>query len=277
MWRILLLSSLFAWVACNEAPPEEWVAEPPTLSADTDYDPLFFNSDAERAQALRLKQFRPLRQPIKDSAAFVQQLLETYRPQATTAAARLHRMDRQALFGREDSIWVIDVRWPAGDVARHRQFFFNEKAQLLQQSTAQKWGFYFLLKEAAPFLVLLNAPPGGEGHHQIMRGTEETLIDIFNPLTDPPLPTFDALPNAFINQPQELELLVIDENQDGWNDLLFVGERLQLEDGSDKVYTLDKPFQKEPIRWVFLYHPVKQQFLAAENYWETQPILRTLD
>lgn len=277
MWRLLLLSGLLVLFACNTPRTEEWVADPPSLVASVDYDPLFFENDAERSQALRRKPFGPLLKTVTDSAALLQELLETYRPQTTTESARLNRMERQALFGREDSIWLLDLSWPAADCARHRQFVFNGEGQLLLQSTAQKWGFYFLLEAAPPFLVLLDAPCGGEGHHQIMRGTEEGLIDIFNPLIDPPLPTFDALPNAFINKPHELELLVVDENQDGWNDLLFVGERLQLENAEEQRYSETKPLRKEQLRWVFLYHPVKQQFLAVENYWETQPILLDAD
>lgn len=266
MWRIFLGIALLALGACSSNSGEEWVAEPPSLKGEVDFDPLFFNSDAERTLARKQKRFAPLLAAVTDSSAFLRKLIQTYRPQTTTQAASLHRMEKQALFGRSDSIWVLDVRWPAGSCSRHRQFIFSGKAQLLEQTTAQTWSFYYLLNGELPFLVMHDAPCGGEGTHQILRGTEAGLMDVFNPLTNTTLFTVDALPNASINEPSELKLLIADENQDGWNDVLFLGERLHLEDPQGAVYTLEKPYRREELRWVFLYHPVKQQFLAAENY-----------
>ncbi|MBU4511747.1 hypothetical protein KKD19_00680, partial [Patescibacteria group bacterium] len=110
----------------------------------------------------------------------------------------------------------------------------------------------------------------------------DTLENVYEGYYDYSVKTYDAHDDNIIYEPNELTLKIEDFNNDGYNDISFYGKIVLIQgltkdgiwfdseiiNGKEAVYSVDNPFKKIPIEFIFLYDKISEHFKAKENYSE---------
>lgn len=162
------------------------------------------------------------------------------------------------------------------------QLLFSMNGNLLEKLGSQRFELLEIFPNQAPFLLSVFATASGNGSHLIYKITADTLENIYdsNPGYEWNFQTFDACADNKVFEPNELTVSVRDNNQDGYNDLVFNGKIVLIQgqtkqghwydgeiiNGKQIIYSVENPFKKIPIELVFLYNSKTMRFEAKEDY-----------
>ena len=124
--------------------------------------------------------------------------------------------------------------------------------------------------------MTVTATAKGNGGHEIYRISADTLQNVYEGYFDYDIQTYDAHGDLSVFEPHELNIGFTDENKDGFNDIVFTGQKLMLgkytkdslwydvENG--KPFTTENPADKISIKYIFLYDKQTEHFRAKQKY-----------
>lgn len=154
----------------------------------------------------------------------------------------------------------------------------THEGKFLQKLFINGLKFLDIFNKQNPFLLTMKKTTKGNGGHILYKISEDKLeyvLDAYN--TEPR--TFDAHQDSSIYEPNELNLVVKDYNNDGYNDIAFKGKIVYIQGQNDKglwydfeviknevvYYSIDNPFKKTPIEYLYFYDKETGHFTALEN------------
>ena len=124
--------------------------------------------------------------------------------------------------------------------------------------------------------MIVIATAKGNGGHEIYKISADTLENVYEGYYDYDVPTYDAHEDQSINEPFELNIAFKDENKDGFNDIVFTGQKLMLgkytKDSSwydvenGKPFSIENPAERISIKYIFLYDKQTGYFKAKEKF-----------
>lgn len=126
--------------------------------------------------------------------------------------------------------------------------------------------------------MIVIATAKGNGGHEIYKISADTLENVYEGYYDYDVQTYDAHEDQSINEPFELNIAFKDENKDGFNDIVFTGQKLMLgkytKDSSwydvenGKSFSIENPAERISIKYIFLYDKQTGHFKAKENIYK---------
>jgi hypothetical protein len=157
------------------------------------------------------------------------------------------------------------------------QFLFRPDGKLVETLYALRFELIRIFPDQKPFLLTVTSTARGNGGHQLYKISSDTLENIYEGYTDYEVQTYDAEEDEYVFEPNELKLSAHDINKDGFNDLVFSGKIVLIQGLTkdsiwyDGEYSIDNPFNKLPIRYVFLYDKRSRHFRESKKYSRGNP------
>jgi hypothetical protein len=168
---------------------------------------------------------------------------------------------------------------------------FPYKYQLILSSTGKpvkslaglRYELVGIFKNENPFLLTVTSTSKGNGGHQLYKISADSLENVLDDAFDSLLiQTYDAHDDKKVYEPNELVLKIKDFNKDGFNDISFHGEIVytqaqtvsgdwvdtEIRNGKTIAYSIDHPYKKVPVEFIFLYDTPTGHFKPKENYIE---------
>ncbi len=227
---------------------------------------------------------------IKDTAKFIADLRQVFRlaldesPEQKANQA-ITAFQKVKIYGSDNDYFFIEYDYKVGSGAAFPykyQLLLTTKGQLVRTLRGQRHEFVEIFKNQNPFLMAVNATSKGNGGHELYKISADTLENVYEGYFDHDLRTYDAHEDNAIYEPNELILKVNDFNNDGFNDMSFKGKIVYIQgqtnngewidketiNGKEVSYSIDNPFKKIPVEFVFLYDKQTGHFKAKENYKE---------
>lgn len=160
------------------------------------------------------------------------------------------------------------------------QFLFDTQGHLIKSFHALRFELVEIFQYQNPFLLILTSTYRGNGGHEIYKISSDTLENIYNGYKNYSIKTYDSYEDSKIYSPNELKLQIKDYDSDGFNDLLFTGELIliqgladngnlydtEVRNGKNVEFSVENPFKKIPIQYVFLYNKKSGHFEAKDDY-----------
>ncbi|GAB3518014.1 hypothetical protein [Emticicia fontis] len=225
---------------------------------------------------------------IKDTAQFIAELRETfdlkvYESPIQTAREKITAFKKVKIYGSEKDFILIEYYWGAGATVEYPwayQFILTTDGKLLKLLSKERYEFVKILPNQLPFLLTVTATARGNGGHQLYKVSADTLENVYEGYYAYKVKTYDAEEDSWVYEPNELKLKIKDFNKDGFNDISFHGNRVFIEgvtkegrwfdveiiNGKTVRYSVDHPFRKIPVEFIFLYDNQTGHFKAKEDY-----------
>ncbi|MGH1517681.1 hypothetical protein [Chryseobacterium sp. JK1] len=227
---------------------------------------------------------------IKDSAKFITNLrgafdLKISESPVQQEGEKITAFKKVKINGSNQDYYFIEYDWKAGSTAEYPwkyQLILTKEGKLVKTLEAQRYEFVSIFPKENPFLLATIVTGQGNGGHDIYKVTADTLENVYEGYYDYDLRTYDAHEDSKIYEPNELKLTVKDFNNDGFNDFAFSGKIVLIQgltpqgdwydaetiNGKEVNYSVDHPFKKIPVEYIFLYDKKTGHFKEKENYTE---------
>jgi len=227
---------------------------------------------------------------IKDTTKFIDDLrqifgLEVDESTSQTANEKISIYKKVNIYGSKYDYIFIEYDYGDGSMAAYPwkyQLLLTTDGEIVNYLAGQRFEFVTIFQNQSPFLLALTATAKGNGGHELYKISNDTLESVYEGYYDYGVPTYDSHEDNRIYQPNELTLKVKDFNNDGVNDISFNGKILLIQgqnkngdwfdsetiNGKTVTYSVDNPFKKIPVEFVFLYDKQTGHFKAKENYTE---------
>lgn len=186
------------------------------------------------------------------------------------------------LNGSNKDYFFIEYDYGVGSGASYPwkyQLILTKDGKHLKTLSAQRFEFVEIFKNENPFLMTVIATDKGNGGHEFYKISADTLQNVYEGYFNYSVKTYDAHQDNKIYEPNELKLNVKDFNRDGLNDISFNGKIVLIQgvkyghwydgetiNGKKITYSVENPYKKIPIEFIFLYDKHTGQFKAKENY-----------
>ena len=228
---------------------------------------------------------------IKDTSRFIHDLRQSFNLKVHESPVqkkneKITSFKKVKLYGSEKDFIFIEYDWNVGSMADYPwryQLLMTTDGKLIKSLNGLRFEFVKIFPQQNPFLLILIASAQGNGGHEIYTISSDSLENIYEGYFDYTVQTYDAHHDNSIYEPEELILKIKDYNNDGMNDIAFVGTKLiiqgqtkngewfdreTLKNGKTITYSAKNPFKKIPIEFVFFYDKKSEHFIAKENYGE---------
>ncbi|UKB82137.1 hypothetical protein LF887_14095 [Chryseobacterium sp. MEBOG06] len=227
---------------------------------------------------------------IKDSSKFITNLRQTFNliiheSPAQQEGEKITAFKKVKINGSDENYYFIEYNWKVGSTGEcpwKYQLIVAEDGRLVKRLAAQRYEFLSILPNENPFLLTTIVTGKGNGGHELYRVTADSLENVYEGYYDYKLRTYDAHEDSKVYEPNELKLLIKDFNKDGLNDIAFTGKIVLIQghtpqgdwydteviNGKQVKYSVDHPFKKIPVEYIFLYDKKTKHFKAKEDYKE---------
>ena len=207
---------------------------------------------------------------IKDTVAFITELLEAFQLELeftdfNTNDQRITAYDKVELKDATQSLFLIEYSFPEGATVLSPwkyQCFLTENGEPLKVLRAQRFEYLQINANENPYLLTLTTTGHGNGDHQVYRMKNDALENVLGGFQDYFPRTYDSH-GVLVNEPNEFELSIIDDNDDGFNDIVFKG-------------FIRNASESTTVNFIFLYHQETQFFIEKENYYDKYLYLDSL-
>ena len=225
---------------------------------------------------------------IKDTSTFIADLrltfgLEVHESPVQKENEKITTFKKVKLYGSDKEFIFIEYDWNVGSMAEFPwkyQLLLTTEGKLVKSLSGQRFDFVSIFPNQNSFLMIVMATAKGNGGHEIYRISADTLQNIYKGYFDYEVQTYDAHQDNKVYETNELTLKVKDFNNDGFNDISFNGKIVLIQgqtkngvwfdtetiNGKEVTYSVDNPFKKIPVEFVFLYDKQTGHFKARENY-----------
>jgi len=227
---------------------------------------------------------------IKDSSKFIQNLrqafdLRIHESLSQQESEKITVFRKVKINGSDEDYYFIEYDWKAGPNAGYpwkNQIILTSNGKLVKTLFAQRYEFIKIFPKQNPFLLATIVTGHGNGGHEIYKITADSLVNIY----DGDVKTYDTDEDNKVYEPHELSLKIKDYNNDRFNDIAFTGKLVLIQgrtpdgfwydnttiDGREINYSVDNPYKKIPVEYIFLYDKKSGHFKAKENYAEKYKI-----
>lgn len=227
---------------------------------------------------------------IKDTTQFIIELrqtftLEVHENPVQKENEKITVFKKVKLYGSDKDFIFIEYDRNVGSMAEFPwkyQLILTTDGKLVKSLSGQRFNFVTIFPNQNPFLLTVTATAKGNGGHEIYKISADTLQNVYEGYFEYAVRTYDAHQDNRIYEPNELTLKIKDYNNDGFNDIAFVGKIVLIQgqtkngdwfdsetiNGKTITYSVDNPFKKIPVEFVFLYDKQTGHFKAKENYTE---------
>lgn len=227
---------------------------------------------------------------IEDTSKFISDLrqvfgLEVDESPEQKAKQAITAFKKVKIYGSDCDYFFIEYDYKVGSGAAFPfkyQLLLTTKGQLVKILTGMRYEFVEIFKNQNPFLMTVIATSKGNGGHELYKISADTLENVYEGYFDHDLRTYDAHEDNAIYEPNEFTLKVNDFNNDGFNDMSFNGKIVFIRgqtnngewidketiNGKEVSYSIDHPFKKISVEFVFLYDKPTGHFKAKENFKE---------
>lgn len=169
---------------------------------------------------------------------------------------------------------------PTGSYPWKYQLLINEEGRSIGTVSAERVRLVNIFPQQNPFLLALLVTGKGNGGHHLYAIKADTMENVYEGYYDYAIKTYDRHMDMAVFNPSELNIRFADNNHDGFNDIIFTGEKLMLggfskdslwydvliKDGKEFHYSPESPAARIPIKFIFLYDQKTGHFKAKEPY-----------
>lgn len=221
---------------------------------------------------------------IKDTTKFITDLRQTFglevdESPAQKANEKITTFKKVKIYGSDKDYFFIEYDYGDGSMASYPwiyQLLLTTEGSLVKLLSGQRFDFVTIFPNQNPFLLTVTATAKGNGGHEIYRISADTLENVYEGYFDYDVQTYDAHGDLSVFEPYELNIGFADENKDGFNDIVFTGQKVMLgkytkdslwydvENG--KPFTIENPADRIAIKYIFLYDKQTGHFKAKEKY-----------
>ena len=208
---------------------------------------------------------------INDTSKFIADLRQTFGFQVDEsptqkAKEKITTFKKVKIFGSDEHYFIIEYDYGVGSMAAYPwkyQLILTLDGSLVRLLSGQRFDFVKIFPDQNPFLLTVAATAKGNGGHEIYRVSGDSLENVYAGYIDYNIQTYDAHEDISVFQPHELNIGFSDENNDGFNDIVFTGQKLMLgkfaknnvwydvENG--KSFTIENPADIINIKYIFIY------------------------
>lgn len=221
---------------------------------------------------------------IKDTSQFILELrqsleLKVHESPAQKEKEKISTYRKVNLYGSDKDYIFIEYDWNTGSMADFPykyQILLTAEGKLVGALSGRRYELVHIFKNQNPFLMTVVSSSKGNGGHQIFKILADTLENAYEGYFDSYLQTYDAHQDLSVYQPNELSVTFKDDNNDGYNDIIFSGQKLMLgkytKDGlwydveNGIPFSVENPADEISIKYVFLYDQKTGHFKAKEEY-----------
>jgi hypothetical protein len=226
---------------------------------------------------------------IKDTANFIQQLKKNgnlepcFLPVGPEVKESITYYKKIKLNGSNHDYILCEYNYEYGcnaDFPWKHQLFFTPNGKLINVLSAFRFELLKVFSNQKPFLLTVVSTARGNGGHQLFKISADTLENVYEGYTDFQTKTYDACEDEAVYEPNELKVSLKDFNGDGYNDLAFNGKLVLIMGmtkdsmwydihvrGKDATsYSIDHPFKKLPIQYVYLYNSTTGHFVESKKF-----------
>jgi len=221
---------------------------------------------------------------IKDTSKFITDLrqifsLEVDESPSQKANEKITTYSKVKIYGSNNFFFFIECDYGEGCMAAYPwkyQLLLTSSGSLVKSLSGQRFEFVTIFPNQNPFLLIVTATAKGNGGHELYKVTADTLENIYEGYFDYDVQTYDAHQDLSVYEPNELKIELKDENNDGFNDIVFAGQKLMLakqtKDGlwsdveNGKPFSVENPADRISIKYIFLYNKQTGHFKAKEKY-----------
>lgn len=227
---------------------------------------------------------------IKDTTKFITDLqqifgLEVDEGSFQKVIKKITTYQKVKIYGSDNDYIFIEYDYGDGSGAAFPwkyQILLTTDGKLVKIFSGQRFEFVEIFKGKNPFLLIVVGTAKGNGGHEIYKMSADTLENVYEGYLDNAIRTYDAHQDNKIYEPSELSFKIKDYNNDGLNDIAFVGKIVLIQgqtkngdwfdsetiNGKTVTYSVDNPLKKIPVEFVFLYSKQTGHFKGKENYIE---------
>jgi hypothetical protein len=227
---------------------------------------------------------------IKDTTKFITDLrkifkLEVDESPVQKANEKITTFKKVKIYGSNNDYFFVEYDYGDGSGAAFPwkyQILLTTDGKLVKTLSGQRFEFVEIFKNENPFLLTVTGTSKGNGGHELYKFSADTLENVYEGYSDHAIRTYDAHQDNRIYETNELTLKIKDYNNDGFNDIAFVGKIVLIQgqtkngdwfdsetkNGKTITYSVDNPFKKIPVEFVFLYDKQTGHFKVRENYTE---------
>lgn len=227
---------------------------------------------------------------IKDSSLFIRNLqqafnLHVHESPVQQESEKIMAFKKVKIYGSDEEYYFIEYDWKTGSNAEYpwkNQLVLTQEGKLVKKLSAARYQFVSIFPKQNPHLLTTLVTGHGNGGHEIYRLTADSLEDIYGG----DVRTYDAHEDNKVYEPHELQLKIKDYNNDGFNDIAFVGKLVLIQrrtpdgfwynnttiDGREIKYSVDNPYKKIPVEYIFLYDQKTGHFKPKGDYREKYKI-----
>lgn len=227
---------------------------------------------------------------IKDTTRFITDLRQIFKLEVDEspfqkANEKITTYRKVKIYGSDNDYVFIEYDYGDGCGAAFPwkyQLILTTDGKLVKTLSGQRYEFVEIFKNDNPYLLTVIGTSKGNGGHELYKISADTLENVYEGYFDFGVRTYDAHEDSKIYEPNELTLKVKDFNNDGYNDFSFNGKIVLIQgqtkngdwfdsetiNGKTITYSVDNPFKKIPVEFVFIYDKQTGHFKAKENYTE---------
>lgn len=223
---------------------------------------------------------------IKDSAVFIAALKTNCHLTGAdgTTTEKITAFTKTRLAGAAGNYFLVEYSHndsAAISFPGKYQLLFNSNGTLLKVFAALQYALVKIQDKEPPYLMLVEATPNGTGTHAFYKMENNQLVNVYKGFYDKCLYTYDALEDETVNEPFALNVSFQDVNKDGYKDIVFKGKivliqavtknglwyDVKISKGQPQVsYSIDNPFRKIDVEYVFLYNKNDHRFEPMKDY-----------
>jgi hypothetical protein len=227
---------------------------------------------------------------IKDTTKFIADLRQFFRLEVDERPSqkeneKITTYKKVKIYGSDKDCIFIEYDYKEGCGAAFPwkyQILLTTDGKLVKTLSGQRFEFVEIFKNENPFLLTVTGTSKGNGGHELYKFSADTFENVYEGYLDNIIRTYDAHQDNRIYEPNELTLKVKDFDNDGYNDISFYGKIVFVQgqtkngdwfdsetiNGKTITYSVDNPFKKIPVEFVFLYDTQTEHFKARVNYTE---------
>ncbi|WP_079242136.1 hypothetical protein [Chryseobacterium indologenes] len=227
---------------------------------------------------------------IKDSSKFITNLrqafdLNIHESQVQQEGEKITVFKKVKINGSDQDYYFIEYDWKVGSTAEYpwkNQLILTQDGKLMKTLSAHRYELVSIFPKENPFLLVTSVTGQGNGGHELYKIAADSLVNIY----EGEVRTYDAHEDNKVYEPNELKLKIKDYNNDGFNDIAFTGNLLLIQgqtpqgdwydfetiNGKQVSYSVNNPFKKVPVEYIFLYDQKTGHFKEKENYVEKYKI-----
>lgn len=200
---------------------------------------------------------------IKDSNKFINVLRQSFDLEVDESNfqkenQKITTYKKVEINGDENEYFFIEYDYIQGCQAAYPwkyQLLLNKDGKPIQSFSAIRYEFVEIFKDENPFLLTVTSTAKGNGSHQIYKISADTLENVFDGNN---FKTYDANEDDFIFEPYELNIKFIDINEDGFNDFIFSGQKMIVDESILYIENLEK---KTPVKYEFIFNKQSGRFV----------------